>query len=96
MPCISNDFPGSPAGGVTIAQKCQDLPQAKNRGDLRACIALLVLQQSPVEIQRMKQNFSNKIQDIAPDYQDRLAKKITEHLWGTYQRIRLFQQQGVF
>jgi hypothetical protein len=59
-------------------------------------IALLVLQHSPVEIQRMKQNFSNKIQDITPEYRDRLAKKITEHLRGTYQRIRLFQQQGVF
>jgi uncharacterized protein (UPF0305 family) len=55
-----------------------------------------VLQDSPVEIQRMKQNFDNKIQDITPEYQDRLAQKITEHLLGTYQRIHLSQQQGVF
>jgi hypothetical protein len=96
MPYTPNDSPGSPAGGATLAQKCLDLPQAKNRGDLGECIALLVLQHSPVEIQRLKQNFSNKIQDITPEYRDRLAKKITEHLRGTYQRIRLFQQQGVF
>ena len=56
----------------------------------------MVLQHSPVEIQRMKQNFSNKIQDITTEYRDRLTKKITEHLLGTYQRIRLFQQQGIF
>jgi len=44
----------------------------------------------------MKQNFNNKIQDITPEYRDQLAKKITEHLRGTYQQIRLLQQQGVF
>ena len=96
MTSTPNDFPGSPAGGLTIAQKCLDLQQAKNRGDLGERIALLVLEHSPAEIQRMKQNFSNKIQDITPEYRDRLAKKITEHLLGTYQRIRLFQQQGIF
>ena len=96
MPYTPNDSPGSPAGGATLAQKCLDLHQAKNRGDPGECIALLVLQHSPVETQRMKQNFSNKIQDIKPEYRDRLAKKISEHLQGTYQRIRLFQQQSVF
>jgi hypothetical protein len=60
MPYTPNDPPGSPAGGATLAQKCLDLHQAKNRGDLGECIALLVLEQSPVEIQRMKQNFSNR------------------------------------
>jgi uncharacterized protein (UPF0305 family) len=86
----------SPAGGATSAQKCLYLQKAKNRGDLGERIAFLVLQHSPVEIQRMKQNFSNKIQDITPEYRDRLTKKITEHLLGTYQRIRLLQQQGAF
>jgi uncharacterized protein (UPF0305 family) len=95
MPYTPNDSPGSPAGRAAIAQKCLYLQQAKNRGDLGERIALLVLEHSPVEIERMKQNFSNKIQDITPEYRDRLAKKITEHLLGTYQRIRLFQQQGV-
>jgi uncharacterized protein (UPF0305 family) len=86
----------SPAGRVTIALSCRDLQQAKNRGELGERIALLVLQYSPAEIQQMKQNFSNKIEDLTPEYRDRLAKKITEHLLGTYQRIRLLQQQGVF
>jgi uncharacterized protein (UPF0305 family) len=95
MPYTPNDSPGSPAGRTAIAEKCLYLQQAKNRGDLGERIALLVLEHSPVEIERMKQNFSNKIQDITPEYRDRLAKKITEHLLGTYQRIRLFQQQGV-
>ena len=95
MPHTPNDSPGSPAGRAAIAQKCLYLQQAKNRGDLGERIALLVSEHSPVEIERMKQNFSNKIQDITPEYRDRLAKKITEHLLGTYQRIRLFQQQGV-
>jgi len=49
MPYTPNDAPGSPAGGATLTQKCLDLPQAKNRGDLGEHIALLVLQQSPVE-----------------------------------------------
>ena len=96
MSYTPNDSSGFPAGGATIAQKCMDLQQAKNRGDMGKRIALLVLQHSPVEILRMKQNFSNKIQDITPEYRDRLAKKITEHLLGTYQRIRLSQQQDVF
>jgi uncharacterized protein (UPF0305 family) len=95
MPYTPNDSPGSPAGRAAIAEKCLYLQQAKNRGDLGERIALLVLEHSPLEIERMKQNFSNKIQDITPEYRDRLAKKITEHLLGTYQRIRLFQQQGV-
>jgi len=96
MPYTTNDFFSSLAGGATIAQICLDLQQAKNRGDLGERIAILVLQHSPVEIQRMKQNFSNKVQDITPEYRHRLAKKINEHLLGTYQRIRLLQQQGVF
>ena len=31
-----------------------------------------------------------------PEYRERLTKKITEHLLGTYQRIRLSEQQGAF
>lgn len=86
----------SPAGKAAIAQKCRDLQKAKNRGDLGEQIAFLVLQHSPIDIQRMTQNFSNRIQDISPEYRDRLTKMIAEHLLGTYQRIRLLQQQGVF
>ena len=96
MSRTSIDTGDLPPGETTIAQKCLDLQKAKNRGDLGEKIALLVLQHSPSEIQRMKQNFSNKIRDITPEYRDLLTKKITEHLLGTYQRIRLLQQQGAF
>lgn len=90
------DSGNSPSGEATIAQKCLDLRIAKNRGDLGGRIAFLVLQHPPVEIQRMNLNFSNKIRDITPEYRDRLSKKITEHLLGTYQRIHLLEQQGAF
>jgi len=86
----------SPPEGGTIFRQCRDLQQAKTRGELGDRIAVLVLQYSPSDIQRMRRNFSNRIQDITPEYRDRLTKKITEYLLGTYQRIRLLQQQGVF
>jgi uncharacterized protein (UPF0305 family) len=81
---------------INLSQMCRNLQQAKNRGNLGARIADLVLQHSPSDIQRMKMNFSDKIEDLPSEYRDRLAKKINEHLLGTYQRIRLLRQQGVF
>jgi uncharacterized protein (UPF0305 family) len=81
---------------INPAQICLNLQQAINRGDLGARIADLVLQHPPSDIQRMKMNFSNKIEDLPPDYRDRLARRINEHLLGIYQRIRLLRQQGVF
>jgi uncharacterized protein (UPF0305 family) len=90
------DSGNPPSGGATIAQKCRDLRLAENRGDLGERIAFLVVLYSPVEIQRMNLNFSNKIRDITPEYRDRLSKKITEYLLGTYQRIHLLEQQGAF
>jgi len=92
---IPNDPSGFPAIG-DISLKCQDLRKAKTRGELGERIAAIVLQHSPVEIQQMKRNFDDKIQEITPEYRERLTKKITEHLLGTYQRIRLAQQQGIF
>jgi uncharacterized protein (UPF0305 family) len=81
---------------INPAQMCLYLQQANNRGDLGARIAALVLQHSPSDIQRMNMNFSNKIEDLPPEYRDRLGKKINEYLLGTYNRIRLLRQQGVF
>jgi uncharacterized protein (UPF0305 family) len=72
------------------------LKEAKNRGDLGGQIADLVLTYSPADIQQMKRNFDNKARDLPPEYRDRLTKKITEHLLGTYQRIRLTHQQAIF
>ena len=88
----------SPAPGTCdeIVLQCQELKMAETRGDLGERIALLVLRHSPADIQRMKRNFATKVRDLAPDYRDRLTRKITEHLLGTYQRIRLMHQQGIF
>ncbi len=44
----------------------------------------------------MKQNFSNKIQDITPEYRDQLDKKDHRTPAGNLSAIRLLQQQGVF
>lgn len=87
----SSELPDTP-----IARQCQDLKSAKTRGELGERIARLVLVHSPSDIQQMKRNFETKVQDLSPDYRDRLTKKITEHLLGTYQRIRLDEQLGVY
>ena len=84
------------ASSDTIRRQCRELQEANTRRELGEGIARLVLAHSPAEIQRMKRNFETKVQDLSPDYRDQLTKKITEHLLGTFQRIRLAQQQGTF
>jgi uncharacterized protein (UPF0305 family) len=79
-----------------IAEECRDLQLAATRGDLGRKIAVLVLRHSPTDIQQMKRNFGRKIQDLDPEYRDRLTKKINEHLLGTFQTVRLRHQQGSF
>jgi uncharacterized protein (UPF0305 family) len=79
-----------------IIRICRELKEAKTRGELGAAIASLVLRHSPSDIQRMKRNFATKVQDLTLEYRDRLTRKINEHLLGTYQRIRLDDQQGTF
>jgi len=44
----------------------------------------------------MRYNFYDKIRNVTPQYRDRLYAKVTEHLLGTWQTIRLLQQQGAF
>ena len=96
MPLLRKPEPSSPSGSCgTISRQCRELKEAVTRGDLGGQIARLVLAYSPSDIQRMKRNFATKVRDFAPDYRDRLTKKITEHLLGTYQRVRLAEQQGV-
>jgi len=82
--------------GTLIAEQCQALKEAKTRGQLGEQIARQVLSHSPAEVQRMKRNFETTVQDLTPEYRDRLTQKITEHLLGTFQRIRLDYQQGTF
>jgi uncharacterized protein (UPF0305 family) len=79
-----------------ITRDCHDLQLAGTRGELGAKIAILVLRHSPADIQQMKRNFSKKIQELTPEYRDRLTQKINEHLLGTYQIIRLRHQKGSF
>lgn len=79
-----------------IAEECRDLATADTRGELGAKIAVLVLRHSPADIQQMKRNFGRKVQDLTPEYRDQLTKKINEHLLGSYQSIRLRNQQGAF
>lgn len=80
----------------SIAAACRDLRLATTRGELGKKIALLVLAHTPADIQQMKRNFETKVEDLSPEYRNRLTGKITEHLLGTYQRIRLADQQGLF
>jgi uncharacterized protein (UPF0305 family) len=79
-----------------VTNECRDLQLAATREKLGAKIALLVLRHSPADIQQMKQNFGKKVQELTPEYRDRLTQKINEHLLGTYQTIRLRHQQGSF
>ena len=79
-----------------VAAECHDLAQATTRGELGAKIAELVLRHSPSDIQQMKQNFGKKVEDLGPEYREKLTRKINEHLLGTYQAVRLLKQQGTF
>jgi uncharacterized protein (UPF0305 family) len=90
----SPDDPGDTCS--PIASECRDLMRAATRGELGTKIALLVLRHPPSDIQQMKRNFGKKVRELTPEYRDRLTQKINEHLLGTYQTIRLRQQQGSF
>jgi len=72
------------------------LRSAQDRGALGSMIASIVLLYSPKDIERMRRNFKEKIRDVTPDYRDRLEAKITGHLLGTWQTLRLMQQEGAF
>jgi len=75
---------------------CDRLRAAATRGNLGEAIAEIVLRYSPRDLQQMQWNFSSSIRDIDPGYRKRLEELITAHLHGTYQQIRLMEQQGAF
>jgi uncharacterized protein (UPF0305 family) len=77
-----------------IARECDELKRAATRGELATKIAVLVLRHSPADIQQMKRNFGRKVEELTPEYRDRLTQKINEHLLGTYHAVRLRHQQG--
>jgi len=87
----NSELPDTPIG-----RQCRELMEAKTRGELGKRIAQLVLTHSPSDIQQMKRNFETKVRDLDPVYRERLTAKITEYLLGTYQRIRLDNQQDVY
>ena len=79
-----------------IAEVCRRLGAARTREELGSCIAPLVLSFSPADIQQMVRNFSRQVADVEPGYRERVTEKVSEHLLGTFQRIRLMSQQGSF
>jgi len=79
-----------------IAGKCSILGSKKTRGELGQAIAEIVLSYSPGDLQRMRWNFAGKIHDVNPELRKKLEEIITGHLHGTYQILRLMNQQGKF
>jgi uncharacterized protein (UPF0305 family) len=95
MPLFRRTQPAHPEDSDdTIDRQCQKLKAAGTQRELGGAIARIVLAHSPADIQRMKRTFETKVQDLTPDYRERLTAKITEHLLGTFQKIRLYDQQG--
>jgi uncharacterized protein (UPF0305 family) len=80
----------------TVQGDCDLLKSRTTRGELGTAIAKIVLAYSPKDLQQLKWNFSEKIQDIDPVYKKRLEETITGYLQGTYQSVRLMDQQGTF
>jgi len=82
---------------TTIIQKeCDTLTSIKIRGNLGVAIARLILQYAPRDIRKMVENFGDSISDVSADYREELKTAIAGHLLGTYQSIRLMNQQGAF
>lgn len=104
LPGISPIMFGIPSPAATensksaaeIPRECDRLASMKTRGDLGRAIAAYVLAYYPRDLQQMKGNFSEKIRDINPEYRKRLEETTTEYLHGTYQNVRLMNQQGAF
>jgi len=71
-----------------IAGECSTLRSKKTRGELGQAIAAIALMYSPRDLQQMRWNFSDTIQDFNPDYREKLEETITAHLHGTYQATR--------
>jgi uncharacterized protein (UPF0305 family) len=79
-----------------IAGECRRLIDARTRGELGSLIAPLVLSFPPGDLRQMIWNFSHQVADVEPGYRSRVTEKVSEHLLGTFQKIRLMAQQGSF
>ena len=81
---------------MDIAAESRRLKEVRTRGNLGALIALLVLSFPAPDLHRMIHNFSLQLADVEPEYRARITEKVSEHLLGTYRRIRLMHEQGAF
>jgi uncharacterized protein (UPF0305 family) len=79
-----------------IRRECSTLRSMKTRGELGRAIAAVVLTYSPRDLGQMRWNFSGAIRGINPELRKMLEETITGHLHGTYQALRLMNQQGSF
>jgi uncharacterized protein (UPF0305 family) len=95
-----NPFPikGNNPSAITekIRYDIEKLQSARTTGELGTLISSVVLLHSPKDIQQMRSNFYEKIRNVTPEYRVQLETKIAENLLGTWQTIRLMQQQGAF
>ena len=92
-----NPEQGSPGQVAAAIQKdCARFVALRSRGELGAALARVALMYSPRDIRQMEQNFGNSVRDLSPEYKKEFEEAITGHLLGTYQAIRLMDQQGTF
>lgn len=99
---MNADMPYNPERGTpeqvsaAIQEDCTRFVALQSRGELGAALARVVLLYSPRDIRQMEQNFGNSVRDLSPEYRKELEEAITGHFLGTYQSIRLMEQQGTF
>jgi len=79
-----------------IAVTCSHLRLMTTRGELGQAIAAIVLTYSPRDLELMRWNFSEAVREIHPELRKILEESITGHLFGTYQALRVMNQQGSF
>jgi uncharacterized protein (UPF0305 family) len=82
--------------GTQIERECNRFRSMKTRGELGQAITAIILTYSPRDLEEMRWNFAGAIQDFTPEYRKILEESVTGHLHGTYQVLRLMNQQGSF
>ena len=79
-----------------ISDICNRMALKQTRGDTGLAIAEITLLYSPQDIREMKINFSRKIDSFTPEYRKELEETVAVFLDGTFQMVRLMNQQGSF
>jgi len=92
-----NENEGTPEQiAAAVSRDCARFKTFRTQGELGAALARVVLLYSPRDIRQMEQNFGKSVRDLSLAYKKELEDAITGHLLGTYQAIRLMEQQGAF